>query len=138
MQRAQIKVGLEQLLESINQLNQQEVLTELGKIAQAISGGAEQPCWAGLAIQNDAFRKEIQHFVDRVSEGTIKSRSTFARYQRVLSDNKVIPEARLADIKADAIIEAKEATREAVTDGGARWLCGADDLEEYAENLRKG
>lgn len=55
-----------------------------------------------LAAQSDRFRRELEYFVCRVEEGSIRSRITYARYVSALSES---PLPSLAEVRAQAIDE---------------------------------
>lgn len=45
---------------------------------------------------------------------------------------------RLADVRAEAIESAIEATRQELQPGGQKWLCRVIDLKAHAEKVRAG
>ena len=87
------------------------------------------------AAQNARLRGELEYFVKRVEEGSIRSRVTHGRFVAMLSET---PAISLAEIKAQAIEEATtkciiENPITGIRSGAAR----VRDLMGYADRIRK-
>ena len=82
----------------------------------------------GVAYLLDAINCQDENKSDWVDTAERECKTVLAK----------TPSQSLAKIRADAIRDAKEATRTANTDTGQAWLCRVIDLEEYANKIEGG
>lgn len=54
-----------------------------------------------LMAQTHRLRQELEYFIQRDEEGSIRSRVTYERFQRALAST---PAARLAEVRAKAVL----------------------------------
>lgn len=56
-----------------------------------------------LTANQNRLRGELEYFIRRVEEGSIRSKTTYQRYQTALAE---VPEVSLAEVKAQAVDDA--------------------------------
>jgi hypothetical protein len=93
-----------------------------------------------LKVHCDLLRGDLQYFVDRVEDGSIRSRKTYARYLNRLEQT---PQQSLAEIQADAVVkffiqfERKTYWNKTINDVISEGYEYANDLRKQAYRERK-